>query len=161
MSKFRRSNKPRIYSTNTASVPDLVFTLLFFFIILSNVGDETPPVKVKLEEPVATAYNAKDKKAPHIYIYIGKAIENHSRENHSNEKETNTCIQINGQWVTLPEIKSYFLRIKSGHSLAEQAQMTVFIRADKDTPMHVIHAIEKILREVGVLKINYAVRTNH
>jgi biopolymer transport protein ExbD len=140
-------------STNTASVPDLVFTLLFFFIILSNISDETPPVKVKLEEPVATAYNAKDKKAPHTYIYIGEALENHSRE-----KEANTSIQINGQWITLPEIKNCFTRIKSGLSLAEQAQMTVFIRADKETPMQVIHEIEKTLREVNVLKINYAVR---
>jgi biopolymer transport protein ExbD len=153
MSKFRKSDHLRTYSINTASIPDLVFTLLFFFIILSNVSDEVPPVKMKLEEPVATVYKARDKKISQTYIYVGKTL-----ENPSHEKETDAYIQINGQWATLPEIKEYFIRTKSKLSFAEQAQMAVSIRADKDTPMQVIQAIEKVLREVNVLKINYAVK---
>lgn len=153
MSKFRKNKRPEIPGITTASLSDLVFTLLFFFIILSNISDETLNVKVKYEEPVATEYDIADKQAPYIYIYAGQAIDESLQD-----KNPNTVIQVNDQLVVVPELKSHFQQLKSGFSATEQARIIASIRADKDTPMQVIQDIETALREAKILKVNYTIR---
>ncbi|MDR2628266.1 MAG: biopolymer transporter ExbD [Dysgonamonadaceae bacterium] len=153
MSKFRKSKRPEIPGLSTASLSDLVFTLLFFFIILSNISDETRNVKVKFEEPVATEYNSSDKQVPYIYIYAGQSIDASQQEN-----QTNTVVQVNDRIVAVPELKAHFLQLKAGFPTAEQIRIVASVRADKDTPMQVIRDIENALREAKILKVNYAVR---
>jgi biopolymer transport protein ExbD len=150
MSKFKKNGRQPAPAFDTASLPDLVFTLLFFFIILSNVSDVIPEVKPNLEEPVATAHSAPDPQALHTRIYIGQ---------YRTEENTAATIQVNDRLITLAELKSCLTQLKSRLSTEEQTRMTVSIHADKDTPMHVIQSIEHVLRDVRMLKLNYAVKT--
>jgi biopolymer transport protein ExbD len=155
VSRFRKSERREIPGITTASLSDLVFTLLFFFLILSNISDETPAVKVKLEEPVATEYAAPGKQASGtcIYIYAGQAA-GESRQ----ARNPNTVIQVNDRFVAASELKNHFVQLKSGFPAAEQAHITASVRADRNTPMRVIQEIESALREAKILKVNYTVR---
>jgi biopolymer transport protein ExbD len=153
MSKFNKSQRREIPGITTASLSDLVFTLLFFFIILSNISDETLNVKVKLEEPVATEYYAPDRQAPCIRIYAGRMTDESPQG-----KNPGTVIQVNDRFVAASELKSHFAQLKSAFPFTEQTRIIASIRADKNTPMHVVRDIESALREVRILKVNYTIR---
>ena len=51
MSKFNKKNKSEIPAVNTASLPDIVFMLLFFFMVATVMRDND--LKIKNELPVA------------------------------------------------------------------------------------------------------------
>ena len=53
---------------DTASLPDLIFTLLFFFMIVTNMREA--PLKVEFKVPQATELERLEKKSLVTYIYV-------------------------------------------------------------------------------------------
>lgn len=154
MSKFRKTPRPEVPSLNTASLPDLVFTLLFFFLLVTNLQGNVPNVQFK--EPEATEYADLDKQNLNVFVYVGKpTIE------FDGNISPGFRIQIEDHWMEPEEIAPYFIQKKAGMSLEEAEQLTVCIRADKDTDLKTISAIEQALREARILKVNYGVETRH
>ena len=71
---FRRNtNNREVPGLNTASLPDLIFTVLFFFMIVTNMRHDE--VKVRLVEPDGTELVKLMSKSTATYIYIGKALD--------------------------------------------------------------------------------------
>ena len=68
MSIYRR-RKHDIPELNTASLPDLIFTILFFFMLVTHMRKTT--VKVKYQVPQGTELTKLVKKSAISYIYIG------------------------------------------------------------------------------------------
>ena len=73
MSKFKK-NKKGLPPINTASLPDIVFMLLFFFMV-TTVMRETS-LKVENITPKATEVQKLEKKSLVAYLYIGKPVKN-------------------------------------------------------------------------------------
>ena len=69
MSKFKK-NKKGLPAISTASLPDIVFMLLFFFMVATVMRDSTLMVKNTL--PAADQVQKLDKKDRVMYIYAGK-----------------------------------------------------------------------------------------
>ena len=59
MSKFRKENKKGAPGINTSSLPDIVFMLLFFFMVATVMRQNT--LKVKNELPYADQVEKLDK----------------------------------------------------------------------------------------------------
>ena len=55
---------------NTSSLPDLIFTLLFFFMIVTTMREVT--LKVEFKVPQATELEKLEKKSLVTFIYVGK-----------------------------------------------------------------------------------------
>ena len=55
---------------NTASLPDLIFTVLFFFMVVTHMRQTT--IKVEFRMPQGTQLTRLTKKSTVSYIYIGK-----------------------------------------------------------------------------------------
>ena len=70
MSKFRKNNKGETPKISTASLPDIVFMLLFFFMVATVLRDNTLMIQNTL--PAADQIQKLDKKDRVIYIYAGK-----------------------------------------------------------------------------------------
>lgn len=66
MSIYRR-RKHDIPELNTASLPDLIFTILFFFMLVTHMRKTT--VKVKYQVPQGTELTKLVKKSAISYIY--------------------------------------------------------------------------------------------
>ena len=69
MSKFskkRGKSKPEI---STASLPDIIFMLLFFFMVVTVLRDAT--LKVSVSTPNASELTKLEKKSLVNYLYIG------------------------------------------------------------------------------------------
>ncbi|EFL47264.1 hypothetical protein HMPREF9296_0296 [Prevotella disiens FB035-09AN] len=148
MSIFRRRSHD-IPELNTASLPDLIFTILFFFMLVTHMRKVA--VKVKYQVPQGTELTKLVKKTAITYLYIGKPMNEIGQL-----AGDSLCIQMNDKLVDVAEIKSYLVKERATMSAEDKKQMSVSIRADKETPMGRIIDIKQSLREANVLNVNYA-----
>lgn len=148
MSIYRRRSHD-IPELNTASLPDLIFTILFFFMLVTHMRKVA--VKVKYQVPQGTELTKLVKKTDITYLYIGKPM------NETGQLASDSlCIQMNDKLVDVAEIKSYLVKERATMAAEDKKQMSVSIRADKETPMGRIIDIKQSLREANVLNVNYA-----
>lgn len=143
MISFRRRNH-EVPGLNTASLPDLIFSVLFFFMIVTHMRNVTP--RVKYAVPEGTELSKLGKKHTVSYIYIGKPANGGQTEQ----------IQIDNDFVNIDQIVSYMARQKAEMPPEEANQLTVSIKADHNTPMGVIADVREALRKAGVNKVNYS-----
>ena len=55
---------------NTSSLPDLIFTMFFFFMIVTTMREVT--MKVQFRSPQATELEKLEKKSLVTFIYVGQ-----------------------------------------------------------------------------------------
>lgn len=145
MSMFKRTRR-EIPGLNTSSLPDLIFTVLFFFMIVTHMRKVT--LKVKYQVPQGTELTRLTKKTAVSYIYIGKPV--------TGTVQGNTVIQLNDKYATTTDIIDYIAAEKSRMSPEDQQQMTVPIKADRSTKMGIISEVKQALRKSKALKISYS-----
>ena len=73
MSRFRRQRIQEVPGLNLASLPDLIFTVLFFFMIVTHMRQVDP--KVRYEVPQGTEVVKDVHKAGLVYVLIGKPMD--------------------------------------------------------------------------------------
>ncbi len=148
MSRFRHPSR-EVPGLNLASLPDLIFTVLFFFMIVTHMRQLTP--QVRYEVPQGTEIGKDVPKSGLISILIG-----HPVDAQGNETRSETCIQVNDQLVRIDQIEAAIEEARSQMSDDERQHLTVSIRADRQTEMGVINDVKQALRRVGALNINYS-----
>lgn len=170
---IRRNRRLReVPMLNTASLPDLIFTVLFFFMIVTHMRTTTSKVKYAL--PQGTELKRLVKKSAVTYIYIGRAMPETTREtstvaspNTSSASSPNTSsassmdvsaykVQLNNRVGTIGEVASFVANEKKRMNPDDQVKMTVSIKADRSTPMYVINAVKRAVRAGGATRINYS-----
>lgn len=144
MSMFRRRLRHDVPALNTASLPDLIFTVLFFFMIVTHMRQVT--LKVQYQVPAGTELTKLTKKSAVTYIYIG------NRE----ERNGETCIQMNDKLISVDEVQDYVIAERNSMSPDDAAAMTVSIKADRLVPMGIITDVKQALRKANALRINYS-----
>ncbi|MDD6210292.1 MAG: biopolymer transporter ExbD [Bacteroidales bacterium] len=154
MGKFNKSGGRSMPPLNTSSLPDLIFTLLFFFMMVTTMREVTLKVQFKL--PQATELQKLEKKSLVTFIYVGKPT-NEFRAKMGSESR----IQLNDAFAEVSEIQDYIAQEKSSMKEEDQPYMTVSLKVDKETKMGIVTDIKQALREAYALKINYsAVNSN-
>ena len=151
MSRFRPS-KHEVPGLNTASLPDLIFSVLFFFMIVTHMRTET--LKVTYRVPQGRELSRLVKKSAVTYIHIGKPIPGKTPP--SALVFDGSCIQMNDKYVRVDEIERYMRFVVSHLSPEEREQMTVSLKADRATKMGIITEVKLALRRAGALKISYS-----
>ena len=134
---------------NTASLPDIIFMLLFFFMSVTSLKEVT--YKVKITPPGATELVKLEKKSLVRYIYVGTPTEEFRKAFGSE-----TRIQLDDAFADVGQLEDYIVRERSAMKEDEQNLMTISIKADQDTRMGVIADIKQALRRAYALKISYA-----
>ena len=76
MGKFNKTGKRGMPTLNTSSLPDLIFTLLFFFMIVTTMREVS--LKVKFQVPQGTELEKLEKKSLVTFIYIGPPVDRKS-----------------------------------------------------------------------------------
>ncbi len=149
MAQIRRNAKRGMPKLNTSSLPDIIFMLLFFFMSVTTMKETS--YKVRFTVPQATELTKMENKSLVRYIYIGTPTEEF-RKQYGHE----TRIQLNDQFAEVSEIEDYIVNERSAMAEQDQGQMTVSIKADKETRMGVIADVKQALRRAYALKISYA-----
>ncbi|MFW5886244.1 MAG: ExbD/TolR family protein [Bacteroidota bacterium] len=153
MAKFKRSGKGGMPAINTASLPDIVFMLLFFFMVTTVVKESVKNVNVTLPE-VTQAKKLEDKSLV-SHIYIGTPARAY-QEKYGTEPR----IQLNDQFKDVNDIRDFIFSERQNLGEADQAKMTVSLKIDNNVQMGVVTDVKISLREAGALKINYAAKKN-
>ena len=159
MSMFRRRRRHNVPALNTASLPDLIFTVLFFFMIVTHMRQVT--LKVHYQVPAGTELTKLTKKSAVTYIYIGEREGGIVRWNEGTRERgveglKNSCIQMNDKLIDVSEIQDYVLAERNSMSAEDAAMMTVSIKADRHTDMGLITDVKQALRKANALRINYS-----
>ena len=148
MMNFRKKSH-EVPGLNTSSLPDLIFSVLFFFMIVTHMRQVT--LKVECRMPEGKHLTRLTKKSAVSHIYIGKPT-----KDQQGKVGTVTQIQLNDKFATAPEVMDYVSAEKKRMSPEDQKLMTVSIKADRETKMGVITDVKQALREAKALKISYS-----
>ncbi len=149
MAKIRKADKRDMPAINTASLPDIIFMLLFFFMTVTSMKEVT--YKVKFTAPEATELQKLEKKSLVRYIYVGVPTDEFKKAFGSE-----TRIQLDDAFADITELENYVVSERSAMKEDEQNMMTMSIKADYNTKMGVINDIKQALRRAYALKISYA-----
>ena len=154
MSMFNR-RRYEVPGLNTASLPDLIFSVLFFFMIVTHM--QKVAVKVQFRKPQGTELTRLTKKTAVTYIYIGKPEGNLQKT-----LGTATRIQLNDKFGNLDDVVDYISAERERMSPEDQQQMTVSVKADRTTKMSIIDNVKQALRKAKAYRISYsATDKNH
>ena len=151
MSKFKKNNNKDTPGISTASLPDIVFMLLFFFMVTTVMRETTIMVKQSL--PQASEIQKLEKKSLVSYIYIGSPV-----ERMQTTYGTKARIQLNDAFATVDDIPQYITAESAARDEKEVPFMTTSIKVDKDTKMGIVTDVKQELRKANALKINYSTR---
>lgn len=151
MSRFKKATGKELKAINTASLPDIVFMLLFFFMVTTVMRETNLKVGIKL--PEATEIKKLEKKSLVSFIYIGKPIRNLQKTFGSEPR-----IQLNDAFANLDDIRDFITSEREQMSENDQKQMTVSLKIDEDTKMRIVTEVKQELRKASALKINYSSR---
>ncbi|MDA9898404.1 biopolymer transporter ExbD [Flavobacteriales bacterium] len=151
MSKFKKDSKKETPGISTASLPDIVFMLLFFFMVTTVMRETTIMVKQSL--PQATEIQKLEKKSLVSYIYIGSPVGRMEAT-----YGTKARIQLNDAFATVDDIPQYITAERAARDEKEVPYMTTSIKADQDTKMGIVTDVKQELRKANALKINYSTR---
>ena len=77
MAKFKKDSKKETPAISTASLPDIVFMLLFFFMVSTTMREVT--LMVQNNMPLATQIAKLEKKSLVSNIYVGKPTSQYQR----------------------------------------------------------------------------------
>jgi biopolymer transport protein ExbD len=146
MSKFKKKTKA---DTNipTSALPDIIFMLLFFFMVTTVLREQEILVEQKI--PQATQLQKIQKKTLISYLYVGKP-------KNTNLYGSEPRIQANDVLITTSDLVLWVNQQKDNLSEAERDQIWISLKADRDVKMGPISDIQFELREADARKLMYA-----
>lgn len=149
MSKFKKKRGGAKPTISTASLPDIIFMLLFFFMVVTVMRDATKKVSVVV--PEATELNKLEQKSLVNHIYIGRPID---------KKEFGTAprIQLGDKFATEKDIPLFLEKHKLKVAEVEHPKITTSLRVDESVTMGIVSDVKTELRKANQLKLNYSAR---
>ena len=151
MSMFKKSEKKEMPGIASGSLSDIVFMLLFFFMVTTQMRETEN--KVVVRSPSATESVKLERKDLATYINVGAPIRRLQAQ-YGNEPR----IQLNDSFRNIDDIRDFIAAERDSKKEGERALMTVCIRADQDVRMGTITDIKQELRRCSALKIMYSAR---
>ena len=149
MARFKTKKGKGSPGINTSSLPDIIFMLLFFFMVSTTMREVT--VRVKQNMPEATEVQKLEKKSLVSFIYIGEP---------KNKKlfGTNSRIQLNDVFASVDDIPDFIVKEREARDEADRKFLTTSLKVDGDTKMGIVTDVKQELRKAGAFKINYSTR---
>lgn len=151
MGKFKKETKKSAPPISTASLPDIVFMLLFFFMVTTVMRENE--LKIKITLPQATEVKKLEKKSLVSYIYVGEP-----RPMYAAKFGSEPRIQLNDAISDLVDIRDFIASEREARDEAEVPFMTASLKVDENTKMGIVSDIKQSLRDAQALKINYSTR---
>jgi biopolymer transport protein ExbD len=148
MIHLNRKSKSKLPEISTASLPDIVFILLFFFMTVTVMKNNNLLVENTL--PNADEIEKLDKRDRIIEIIVGKPT-----KQYANIAGTQSKIQLNGKFAQVDEVSSYVLAELSKMPENLRSVAIISLKIDKAVSMGIVSDIKEELRKVNALKFNY------
>ena len=148
MAKFIQRGGKELPQVSTASLPDIVFMLLMFFMISMSMRSGEALVNIKL--PDATEVAKIERKDLSSYIQIGTPM-----PQYQSLYGTDSRIQLNDSFKTINDIRDFIAAERETLSESDRQLMTINLKVDKETRMGIVTDVKQELRRTSALKIMY------
>ena len=146
---MKKKGDREVPAMSTTSLPDVVYIILFFFMLSTSMRDQELLVHYKV--PEATEVQKHEKKSLVSYIHIGQPTL-------AMQEKFGTAprIQLNDSYKTTKDILDFVAGERDQLSEVDRALMTICLKADGKTKMGIITDVKQELRRANALKISYA-----
>jgi biopolymer transport protein ExbD len=151
MSKFSKGKKKPQPAISTASLPDIVFMLLFFFMVVTKLRDSE--LMVKVSTPFATQLTKLEDKSLVNYLYIGRPVEKYKAT-----YGTKPRLQLGDKFANINEIPIFLERFRVKIAEGQRTKITTSLRVDGQVTMGIVQDVKTELRKANQLKINYSAK---
>ena len=151
MAKFKKGGKKETPAISTASLPDIVFMLLFFFMVSTTMREVTLMIQNNL--PEATQIAKLEKKSLVSNIYIGKPTMQFQKA-----YGTEPRIQLNDKFATLQDLGAFVAAEREVRKEEERNSITNNLKIQSETTMGIVTDVKQELRKANSLRINYGAR---
>ena len=137
--KKRQRTMPEV---STASLPDIIFMLLFFFMVVTVLRKDKASIQYDL--PNTENSNKVDQNKEFAYLYIGKKAQN----------QPEILIQLNDHFVNENNIDLAFEKLLNDPTI-DRSTFEVSMKADRSTPMKLIRKVKKAMQKAGIRHLYY------
>lgn len=146
MAKFKKKKTDSQVEINTSSLPDIIFMLLFFFMVATTMREVN--LYVKVIPPKAYEIQKLEKTSPVSYIYVGKPLQ-------AAIFGTDDRFQCNDQFKDIEQIAEWVIQERQILGEEKKNRMTVALKVNEQTHMGLVTDIKQELRKAQAFKINY------
>ncbi|MBO4568008.1 MAG: biopolymer transporter ExbD [Bacteroidales bacterium] len=149
MAKFRKGGSKEVPAISTGSMPDIIFMLIFFFMVTTSMRETTLKVKMKL--PAATEVQKLEKKSLVSFIYIGPP---------TNTKlyGTEPRLQLNDSYARVDDIIPFVEQERMDRAEADRQKLTTSLKIHEEVRMGLVTDVKQELRKCGAFRISYSTR---
>ncbi|WP_018338956.1 ExbD/TolR family protein [Butyricimonas synergistica] len=151
MAKFRKEGSKDVPAISTASLPDIVFMLLFFFMVSTTMREVT--LMVNNGMPEARQFTKLEKKSLVSNIYIGKP-----KDQYIGIYGSEPRIQLNDKLSNVSEISTFVAAEQESRKEEDRNMITNNLKVDQFTKMGIVTDVKQELRKANSLRISYATR---
>ncbi len=151
MSKFNKKRGKAKPTISTASLPDIIFMLLFFFMVVTVLRDAE--LKVQVRTPQATELTKLEEKSLVNYLYIGRPMRQYQAL-----YGTKPRLQLGDKFAEIAEIPIFLEKHKVKLPEAKRPLIISSLRVDGDVTMGIVTDVKTQLRKSGQLKVNYSAK---
>lgn len=151
MSKFVKKRGKSSPAISTASLPDIIFMLLFFFMVVTVMRNSD--LKVDVNIPNATQLQKLEQKSLVNFIYIGKP-----KDKFKSIYGTQPRIQLNDAFASVADIPLFLEKHKIKVPEAQRPRITSSLRVDGEVTMGIVQDVKTQLRKSNQLKVNYSAK---
>ena len=151
MSKFSGNKGKEPPKVSTASLPDIVFMLLFFFMVTTVLREAEQKVAVTI--PFATELTKLEQKSLVHYLYVGRPTKKYQQL-----YGTRPTLQLGDKISGIDDIPIFIEKHKVKVNEAQHGRITSSLRVDGDVTMGIVQDIKTKLRKSNQLRVNYSAK---
>jgi biopolymer transport protein ExbD len=146
MAKFKKRTK-ETPGIQTSSLPDIVFMLIFFFMVATVIRQNS--LLVKNLRPQASEVTKVQQKSLTEYLYMGAPVE---REKYGDAPR----LQLDDAFAQVGDVQAFVEAKRAETDPKLRTKITWSLKVDVDTRMGIVTEVKQELRKVEALKINYS-----
>jgi biopolymer transport protein ExbD len=151
MSKFAKKRGKSTPAISTASLPDIIFILLFFFMVVTVMRDAE--LKVSVVTPGATELTKLENKSLVNFLYIGRPLERFKAI-----YGTKPRLQLGDKISDIRDIPIFLEKHRIKVSENMRPGITSSLRVDGNVTMGIVQDVKTELRKSNQLKVNYSAK---
>ena len=154
MAKIAKGGKKETPAISTASLPDIIFILLFFFMVATRMRETE--IKVKNTLPKATEMMKLEKKDLISYVFIGAPTAAYEAKWGAADR-----LQLNDKFAEPDDIRNFIETEKAKMNEGIRDKIIIAIKADKESDLGILTDVKLELRKANALKISYITYQRH
>jgi len=147
MRMFKTKHSNREATISTAALPDIIFMLLFFFMVTTVLRKSDENLKYKI--PSAEQLKQIEQKSLITKISIGIPKE-------ADKYGSEPRIEADGRLITVEDIVPFIMKEKDELPTYNRDQIIVLLKADEDVPMGIISDVKQELKKANARRIIFA-----